>query len=194
MFRLRKTPRTGARAGSPGGPSGGWSQASGGRCRRRSCLGYDFAIRGGYLRAFSDLDPTDANVPGFTESGAPNLSGSMALRVLDAPDLLLTFAPSLALGQIFALGGGKNLRAFVNLGARVSAFRERTLELQVSDTNARSLKFESALIPAVASGVFNLGAQGYQLGGGFDLLLEYSLQSAAHLFTQTGTLRLAYGF
>ncbi len=118
----------------------------------------------------------------------------MALRVLDSPDLLLTFAPSLELGQLFALGGGKNLRAFLNLGARVSAFRERALELQVSDTNARSLKFESTLTPAVASGVFNLGVQGYPLGGGFDLLLEYNLQSAAHLFMQTGTLRLAHRF
>lgn len=159
----------------------------GGRAR----LGYDFDIHGGYLRALSDLDITYANVPAFTESGS---AGSMALRVLDSSDLLLTFAPTLELGQIFALGGGKNLRAFVNLGARVSAFRERTLDLQVRDSNARSLKLETTLTPAVASGVFNVGAQGYQLGGGFDLLLEYSLQSASHLFTQTGTLRLAYKF
>lgn len=115
-------------------------------------------------------------------------------NTLDSLDLLLTFAPTLELGPIFALGGGKNLRAFVNLGARVSAFRERTLDRQVRETNARSLKFESTLTPAVANSVFNVGAQGRQLGGGFDLLLEYSRQSAAHLFTQTGTLRLAHSF
>ncbi|HEX2528568.1 MAG TPA: hypothetical protein VHL31_20025 [Geminicoccus sp.] len=150
---------------------------------------YEIPFEHGYVQPRADLDVIYTYVPGHAETGA---SGT-ALEVDQADQTVFALTPAVEVAGRFDGTGGFVLHPYVTLGVRFLSDDAWTVAARLQGAQAEAGTFESSTAMPDTLADLHLGLQVFQVQG-WELNLEYGLQTGDDYVGQAASGRVAYRF
>jgi hypothetical protein len=153
-----------------------------------SRISRQFAFDSWYLKPYMDVHATRINADGYTEQGG----GAFDLKVAGSHANVVAASPMLEAGTKFDFGKDSTLQVYAGVGGAFYNQDNLSANMQLADQPGPVYFNQSSTLPKER--FKTTAGMDLKSGDHWDFRLEYSGESASHLESDTGSLKVSYKF